>query len=268
MSVDLDTFLSKVQVIKNLRPTYRQPGDGSDGTCDCIGLVIGAIRRSGGKWPGIHGTNYAIRNEVEDISEVTSVSVLHVGDVVFKYYDSTAGLPSRYKPGGSYYNGDLRDYYHVGVVTSVNPLNITHMSTTIKVDTRLGQWKIRGWLKRVSKPNSSKEDKPLGGIEVMTSLYGMKVSTPNKGTLNMRSSTNPNSKLICTIPNGTVLPIYDDSASTGMYKTSYNNQIGYVNKDFLVKVGDSSSKTTGIFIPLPEDVIDTVLSALKKAVSQ
>ncbi len=144
MTSILKTFISKVLKIKSERPRYRQPGDGSDGTCDCIGLIIGALRRSGLKWTGIHGSNYAVRKQSVDFRRVTSASQLDVGDMVFKAYepgDAKNTLPSRYKPGGVYYNGDLRDYYHVGVVTSVDPLNITHMtSPTVKVDTKLGKW--------------------------------------------------------------------------------------------------------------------------------
>jgi len=140
----LETFLKKVDVIKKSRPIYRQPGDGSDGTCDCIGLIIGAIRRSGLKWTGIHGSNYAVRKASVNFRKITDASQLELGDMVFKGRapgEAKYDLPSRYKKGGVYYNGDLTDYYHVGVVTKLNPLNITHMtSPTVKVDTTLGKW--------------------------------------------------------------------------------------------------------------------------------
>ena len=51
-----DKFLRMVETIRKLNPAYKQPGDGSDGTCDCIGLEIGALRRMGLKWTGIHGS--------------------------------------------------------------------------------------------------------------------------------------------------------------------------------------------------------------------
>lgn len=47
--VTLEAFLSEVAKIKSEAPTYREGGDGSDGTCDCIGLVIGAIRARRGR---------------------------------------------------------------------------------------------------------------------------------------------------------------------------------------------------------------------------
>lgn len=152
----LEKFLQKIQVIKALKPKYRQPGDGSDGTCDCVGLVIGAFRRAGIKWSGIHGSNWFARKEITGLKKIESQSELKLGDAVFQIYEpGQAGyaLPGRYKKGGKYYNGDVRDYMHIGVVTSVNPFNITHMgSPTVKVDKSIGKyWKYKGWLTRLGK---------------------------------------------------------------------------------------------------------------------
>lgn len=156
-----DKFLQMVDKIKSLNPAYKQPGDGSNGTCDCIGLIIGAIRRMGLKWPGIHGSNYAARFAIVNLEYIEKTADLELGDVVLKAADEkgvvklacNAGtkthawkLPDRYKKGNAYYTGDLKDYYHAGVVTKVNPLNITHMtSPKMKVDTNLnGGWNYHG----------------------------------------------------------------------------------------------------------------------------
>ena len=47
----IQKFLEMVQKIKDSNPAYKQPGDGSNGICDCIGLIIGAIRRMGTRQP-------------------------------------------------------------------------------------------------------------------------------------------------------------------------------------------------------------------------
>ena len=144
-------LLKMVQKIKSLNPAYKQPGKGTDGTCDCIGLWIGALERMGLKWTGIHGSNYAARYQTENLRKINSVSDLEVGDMVYKGCEKGSTkhsweLPSRYLKGGAYYNGDLLDYYHVGVVTSVNPLNITHMtSPSMKVDTKLAHNSKSPW---------------------------------------------------------------------------------------------------------------------------
>jgi hypothetical protein len=155
-------FLAMVDVIKRLNPAYKQPGDGSDGTCDCIGLVIGALRRMGLKWGGIHGSNYAARYQTVDLKQISGTGSLELGDVVYKAHNQGAAkyaLPSRYKPGNQYYNGDLKDYYHVGVVTQVNPLRITHMTSPhMKVDSTLGNWNYHGKIK----PLVSEAEKEAG----------------------------------------------------------------------------------------------------------
>ena len=146
-------FLEMIEKIRKLNPAYKQPGDGSNGVCDCIGLIIGAIRRMGLKWTGIHGSNYAARYETVDLQAIRGEGSLELGDIVYKAREpgqAKYDLPARYKKGQKYYNGDLKDYYHVGVVTRVDPLNITHMtSPRMKVDSKLGSWAWHGKCKPI-----------------------------------------------------------------------------------------------------------------------
>lgn len=146
--VDVRAFLEKVEEIRNEKPKYRKGGYGADGTCDCIGLVMGAIRRAGGKWPGTHGSNYAARNEMVNLRNIINASDLELGELVYKAYnefDDDWDLPAGYSK-----DEDQRDYYHVGVVTSVNPLVITHCtSPTVKQDKKIGGWMFAGKLKKV-----------------------------------------------------------------------------------------------------------------------
>ena len=80
-----------------------------------------------------------------------AINAVDCGDVVFKMKtptDSGYNLPSKYRPGGSAFNGDLNDYCHIGVVKSVSPLRIIHMtSPTAKTDTSIGKWKKAASLK-------------------------------------------------------------------------------------------------------------------------
>ena len=118
------------------------------------------------KWTGIHGSNYGARYQTCNLEYIEDVTALRKGDVVYKAADENgivklacnAGtkkhawtLPDRYRKGRAYYNGDLNDYYHAGVVTKTDPLNITHMtSPRMKVDTNLsGGWNYHGQPKPV-----------------------------------------------------------------------------------------------------------------------
>lgn len=172
MAKVIQKFLEQVLAIFRKKPTYRQPGDGSDGTCDCIGLIIGAIRRMGLKWTGIHGCNWAARKEFVQLKPIKQLTDLSIGDVVLKAYDpnhSKWNLPSRYKQGGSYYNGDMKDYYHAGVVTSTYPLVITHMtSPTVRQDTTetaLKKWTHYGTLKILARAAGESTGTPVETVK-------------------------------------------------------------------------------------------------------
>ena len=82
--VHMEAWLSKVDEIAAEGPSYRLGHDGSDGACDCIGLIIGAIRRAGGKWTGTHSSNWAARNAMDTLHAVTDAGSLQVGQAVFK----------------------------------------------------------------------------------------------------------------------------------------------------------------------------------------
>lgn len=181
-------FLAMIDVIKRLNPAYKQPGDGSNGVCDCIGLIIGALKRMGIKWPGIHGSNYAARYQTVGLEYIERESQLQLGDAVYKgvnkegigkkpcnggtfKHDWTLNKYTRYLPGGSMYNGDLLDYYHVGVVTQVNPLRITHMTSPhMKVDSSLGNWNYHGKVKPLvnASKNGSSTDEPAATVPTTT----------------------------------------------------------------------------------------------------
>ena len=130
-------------------PVYKSGGDGRAGECDCIGLIIGAIRRAGGEWRGTHGSNYAARNEMQSLE---SSPRLEIGMAMYKYYapgEAGWNLPAAYAN-----HPDQNDYYHVGTVLSVSPLKIAHCTSWsggngIKIDTVIGKWRKGGRLKKV-----------------------------------------------------------------------------------------------------------------------
>ena len=164
-TITLSSFLEKVREIETENPKYRSGGSGKDGTCDCIGLFIGAIRRAGGSWPGIHGSNYSARYETRNLEIITNQNALRVGELVYKHRSpGEAGydLPARYRN-----HPDRNDYYHVGVVTSVSPLRILHMTTpSIQTDTKLGKWSHHGWCSRVTDGQDGREE-PVNIQEIL-----------------------------------------------------------------------------------------------------
>ena len=231
-------FLEKVLQIFNSNPKRREPGDGSDGYCDCIGLIIGAIRRLGLKWTGIHGSNWAARKEIVNLSKINSVSDLEVGDIVLKGCDQGAkgwDLPSRYRKGGKYYNGDLTDYYHAGVVYSLNPFQIRHMSTKMKIDKSLGGWNYHGKSRHLIEASGSDIPTPDPGTGTLAVLVA------NSGsTVNLREGPSKNKKILKRVPLGTTVEIV---APGEVWCTVIaTGTKGYMMSEFLDIVGDGKGK--------------------------
>lgn len=233
-----DKFIAKVMEIYNSNPKRREPGDGSDGTCDCIGLVIGAVRRMGLKWNGIHGSNWAARKEFVELKKCTSASQLERGDVVLKGCakgSSGWDLPTRYQPGGKYYNGDLTDYYHAGVVESVNPLRIRHMSNKMKTDSKLGQWNYNGRLTLLDKLVKDEEPKPVPESGCLAVVVAEKGST-----VNLRRTPSLKGSLIARVPLGTTVEVTDPGEEWATI--IYLNKKGYMMAQFLDICGDGKGK--------------------------
>lgn len=242
--IPVKAFLSRTEEITAEGPSYVKGQDGSKGECDCIGLIIGAIRRAGGVWRGLHGSNYAARQELEDgIMKITGTGDLKPGMVVFKALEPTKGkydLPSRYLPGGAYYNGDLRDYYHVGIVVSVYPLRIRHMTKPKpKTDTDLGSWAFYGKLKKVDYSDAI-EQKEKGIQKVETVIISGGVLT---APIKMRSSASTGDRHYIEIPQGSEAELLEGGGAWN--KIKFGSRTGYVESRFVHRTGETDESGGG-----------------------
>ena len=232
--ISKEQFLNGIDKNAKRVKRYKLGGDGSNGSCDCIGLDIGAIRLEGGAWPWVHGTNYTVRHLLAD--GIHEGAVLKVGDVVFKGRqpgDPGYNLPSQYKN-----SGDLTDYYHVGTVICIDPLTIIHCTSGsrckiwdaeneewvpapdggIVFDTTRGKWKYSGWLKMIEQD----------GEQPMTAS----VISPNGGKVNMRKEPKTTATLIAQLSPGTEVEVLGNT-NTGWTRCQYNTKTGYIMSQFL-----------------------------------
>lgn len=243
-------YLAKIDEIANEEPKYQHGHDGSDGQCDCIGLHIGALRRAGADWTGTHGSNYAARYDVDNLTKISSASDLQTGDIVFKAYEpgepgyDADTINRKYKN-----SGDLRDYYHVGTVTRINPLIITHMTTpTIRRDTKIGKWRFKGRSKHIT-----------GGDAPMTDYEKCIISGgDNKNPINIRAGKGTKTADIGDIPQGATADLIE--YSDGWCKVRFNGITGYVKTEFVTYVSgqgsDASSETVTVSRKRLESVYD------------
>lgn len=216
---------------------YKLGMDGTGGQCDCIGLIIGGVRLAGGKWTGTHGSNWAARNAVKNLNQIPDnvmppSAVLQVGDMVFKARTPEAAsydLPGKYAS-----SGDMNDYYHVGVVTSVHPLEITHCTSVaggIKRDTSLGEWMYYGQYIGITEEMSM-------GAEGSYTVTG--------GQLKMRTGPGTNYSVISYIPNGKTVQAAQITGEPNWLYVKYGKDVGYCMAKYLVPADTDDDDTVTI----------------------
>lgn len=245
--ISLDDFLRQLDAIAAEQPSYRLGGDGSDGTCDCIGLIIGALRRSGASWEGIHGSNYTARHAVDALSPISQASELAVGEAVFKAASpgqSGYALPSRYA-----HHPDQQDYYHVGVVRSVEPLRIVHCTGPgIVTDTKLGKWRFHGWLKQIH---------PKGEPTMSTTAT---VRAASGSTVNLRSA--PNGPLTARIPVGSAVTLHEQAGDWSRITSGEHS--GWMKSEYLT----TAQSADDITLSIPHDAAAALHDALAIALGK
>ena len=160
-----DKYIEGVNSIYVEQPEYELGHDGSDGKCDCIGMVRGALEREGVTGvTNMRGTNQAARKALENVQKLTKEGQLCLGDVVLKVRDKddqSMPLPDQYRKGGSDYDPELGEmnFTHIGSVTKVNPIEITHMtSPKPKKDGSIKGWSWFAQLPWVSADGATPEE--------------------------------------------------------------------------------------------------------------
>lgn len=254
-------FVEGVRRIAASNPTYRTGGDGSDGTCDCIGLVMGAL----GKTFPMHSTNYFARYEVGPLDSVDNwdEAELDVGTLVFKARSASNpryDLHERYKRGGRYDTGDLTDYYHVGVVTSVAPFVITHCTSSddingIDYDNSLTGWTHIAVVADMETDGDEPEEKPAEKTMLVKTIDGNPVK--------MRKTPSTLWPYIEKIPNGELVTVHEMGSEWATI--SWGGKRGYMMREFLHEVQEDKPKQNGqtVTISMPMDAAQALKAALE-----
>ena len=252
-------FVKRVLEIAATEPTYRTGGSGKDGTCDCIGLIMGAL----GKDFPMHSTNYFARFQMRTKDILLDESQLHEGSVVYKSRRDTSQLSARYQPGGTHHAGDPLDYYHAGVVTKIDPLEITHCTSTNNINGIARDNSISAW-SHFGDPL----DVELAEEETMNAVI-MEVYAENGKPVNVRMRPDVKSPKVGEVNVGghvTVIERADEWA-----KISTGSGTGYMMGKFLYHVGatkpveENTGETGGqlLTITLPVSAAQALYEALK-----
>lgn len=253
--ITLQAFLTGIQENVARINHYELGHNGSDSGCDCIGLIIGALALCGFKWFGVHGSNWAARNAMSTFGSINSASECFLGEVVYKAKEpgeSGYSLPSSYRN-----SPDQRDYYHVGVVTSVNPFCITHCTGVdggIKRDNALGKWRWGGKLKYVD--YNEAEEKPM--------VYKATVYAENGYPVKMRKLPSAQSSVILQVPLGATVEVTREVDAVWA-AIDYNGIQGYMMRKFLRK--NDSKPISGTAVAVNRADLETVKTALETALN-
>ena len=239
---------------------YKLGHNGSNGLSDCIGYPIGALELEGQAWNGTHGSNYAARKRTNNLHQVSNASQLKLGELVYKAYNPgekkyDASAVAKY----SSTSNDKHDYYHVGVVTSVNPLEISHCSGGgMHYDKTLGKWKYAGYCSLVDYGNGTVPvvvpNEQTASDVAVTEPGKAIVDVPDDTTVNIRSAMSTSSKVIVKANEGTELDVLSIHGPWAKVNYSFNKVgTGYVMSKFI---------SSGSLIDVPND---TTVNVREKA---
>ena len=257
--IPVNQFLQCVRENADRIHAYELGHDGSDGASDCIGEIIGALALAGFKWPGVHGSNWAARNAMSTMGYIADVREMFVGEIVYKAKEpgeSGYSLHSQYNN-----SGDLRDYYHVGVVTCVDPLKITHCTSRngvggVYVDTAMGAWHWGGKLKYVDYAEREETDMEVPFQAVATADSG--------NTVNLRQGPDKKSVIIARVPVGDTVTVLDELGEWD--KVSYHGKTGYMMVKYLLPVyaNEGEDQPEGAIVTVPRETLDTWADVLEE----
>lgn len=257
-------FLNAVEMIAATNPAYRTGGIGKDGTCDCVGLIMGAMYQTGRRDYPTHSSNYFARYETSRLLPLLEAD-LQPGMLVYKAREDDGRLNDRYKPGGRYHTGDLLDYYHVGVVESVQPLRIVHCTSTPTADGIMRDSSTKGWthagfaaeVDYGSAPEQTEE--PVGNAVVYAA---------NGKTVNLRSRPNTSAQLVDRVPVGTVVQVAEtarNDKNERWSRVTVNGKTGYMMADYLR--GKGFADADEVTVTMPKAAAQALLEALKTALN-
>lgn len=196
-------------------------GAAETGTVDCSGAVVWAYRQRG--LSVYHGSNRLAR---EEAVKMLPVSMARPGMLAFKARPPGVegyALPDKYREGGSRSNGDLMDYYHVGVVDSDERYVLNAQSTrTGFVRSLLSEgWASVAYARQID----------YGGEEGDT-MNGIKAATvrANSGTtVNLRKT--PGGDLLDRVPVGATVTVTDTGGEWS--HVEYDGKSGWMMSKFL-----------------------------------
>lgn len=235
---------------------YVSPGTNDINGIDCSGAWVRCYKKHG--FTILHGSNSIYRKECSSTGKINSSSDLRVGMMVFKNrFDNKE--PDKYK------NDGLGNFYHIGCVTNINPLVITHAtSPNAKQDTKFNSnmngwshWGIGNKVELTETINTDITDD--GGSEIVAESGELmdkncRVVTGDKTSVNMRKTGSIKGALVARIPYDSIVLVTSDTGGAyvgtrwkdvnGIYRVQGKIYTGYMAREFLEVYDENSTDSS------------------------
>lgn len=218
--IKMEALLADFQRMRDEHWAY-EPNAEEEYAVDCSGAFVWAYRQHGKSIA--HGSNRIARTAVGDILPISEAKP---GMAAFKALEPGEGgydLPDAYLPGGQYYNGDLRDYYHIGLVGAdgLTVLNAKGKAYGFVESSITDGWDYVAYLTDVE---YEEEPQPTADEYRVTG-----------GRLNLRSKPEKHAPAIRSLAEGEIVTRIADAGE--WLKVKAGRETGYAMKQYLEPVG-------------------------------
>ena len=210
---------------------YESPGTNDERGIDCSGLWVKCFRDQGSSI--YHGSNTIFRDYCSSTEKITSESQLKPGMAVFKCKNWTEA-----DKGNKWYGKAPGNLSHIGMVTGVNPLVITHATSPVcKQDFKIGNWAYCGYVKNVDygdDPGPSPEPQPSPEPSPEPEPSKTKYTYAENGKpINLRVNASTKAKLVDKVPVGQAVTWLKDNGAGWAY-VQWQRKTGWMMDCFLV----------------------------------
>ena len=233
--IPVSSLIDDFQLMNAEHWAYRT-GAAQRGEVDCSGAFVWAYEQHG--LSIYHGSNRMARVEVVSLIPINVANIVP-GMAAFKHHkpgEAGYNLPDGYLPGASHYNGDLNDYYHVGLVDTDTSKVLNARSTADGfVSSPISQdWSHVALLKQIS----------YGDQPAETPSYGTAVVYAANGSpVKLRKTASTKLPYLDLVPVGATVELRGPDAD-GWTPVAYHGQNGYMMSQFLTAASDDASDYT------------------------
>lgn len=204
------------------------------GEVDCAGAFAWTFKQHGRSV--YQGSNRMARVEVERLIPIADAT-LAPGMAAFKCRapgEKGYDLKACYKAGGEHFNGDLNDYYHVGLIDEdvARVLNARGSATGFVASPASQGWSHVGYLRQVD----------YGAAAVVTSSATATVTAANGLPVKLRDKPSESCRSWVEVPVGTVVTLRGPDMG-GWTPVRCGTREGYMMTKFLAS-GDTTCAVT------------------------